>query len=205
MIVHGATPSPFYRKVIVALEEKGLAYETKNTTPFPKTPELIERHPLGKIPFLEVDGAFIPDSSVICAYLERTHPDKPLLPADAKHFAHALFLEEYADSKMGDVIGGVFFERFVKPNVFQQETDEARVAEIIANDLPPVLDYLEKQLAGKEWLAGDFSVADAAVGNQLASLQFAQTEIDAARWPGVAAYQKRVLARPSFQKAMTFA
>jgi glutathione S-transferase len=205
MIVHGATPSPFYRKVIVALEEKGLAYETKNTPPFPKTPELIERHPLGKIPFLEVDGAFIPDSSVICAYLDRIHPERPLVPADAKEFARALFLEEYADSKMGEVIGGVFFERFVKPNVFQQETDEARVAEILANDVPPVFDYLESQLDGRDWLAGDFSVADAAVGNQLASLQFAQAEIDAARWPRVAAYQQRVLARPSFQKAMTFA
>jgi glutathione S-transferase len=202
MIVHGATPSPFYRKVIVVLEEKGVKYDTKNTAPFPKTPELLERHPLGKIPFLEVDGAFIPDSSVICAYLERVHPAKPLLPADPKLLARALFLEEYSDSKLAEVVGGVFFERFVKPNVFKQETDEARVSQILENDVPPAFDYLEGQLEGREWLAGDFSIADAAVGNQLGSLHFAQASIDAKRWPELAAYQKRLLARPSFQAAM---
>jgi glutathione S-transferase len=204
MIVHGATPSPFFRKVIVVLEEKGVAYSTKDTAPFPKTPELLERHPLGKIPFAEVDGAFIPDSSVICAYLERAHPENPTLPADPKQAARALFLEEYSDTKLNEAVGGIFFERFVKPNVFQQETDEARVAEGIENELPGPLDYLESQVPADGWLAGDFSVADAAVGSQLGSLQFARVELDAKRWPKLAAYRDRLFARPSFKKALAF-
>jgi glutathione S-transferase len=204
MIVHGATPSPFYRKVIVVLEEKGVSYETKNTAPFPKTPELMERHPLGKIPFLEVDGSFIPDSSVICNYLDRVHPDKPMVPSDPKQAARALFLEEYADTKLNEAVGGIFFERFVKPNVFQQETDEARVQQVIENDLPGPLDYLEAEVPAKGWLAGEFSIADAAVGNMLGSLQFSRVELDKKRWPKLAAYQERLFARPSFKKALAF-
>ena len=43
----GATPSPFYRKVMIVLEEKGLDYETEMLIPFPKTPELLAMSPLG--------------------------------------------------------------------------------------------------------------------------------------------------------------
>lgn len=203
MIVYGATPSPFYRKVAVAFEEKGLSFDRKDMAPFPKTPELLAMHPLGKIPILEDGGTFIPDSSVICAYLERVHPEPSLYPSDPKDFARALFLEEYADTKGAEVIGGIFFERFVKPNLFQQETDEARVSELVENDLPGVLDYVESQIPeGRDTLLDEFSIADVAFGAHLGGLLFANIEIDASRWPRTAAYLKAVLARPSFQKVM---
>jgi len=204
MILHGATPSPFYRKVVVVLEEKGVPYSTKNTAPFPKTPELLERHPLGKIPFLEVDGTFIADSSVICDYIDRAHPEKPMVPADPKQAARALWLEEYADTKFNEAVGGIFFERFVKPNVFKQDTDEKQVQNLVENALPEPLDYLESQVPDEGWLVGEFSIADATVGNLLGSLQFARVELDGKRWPKLAAYQKRLFARPSFQKALSF-
>ena len=54
MIIHGGAPSPFVRKVMVTCEEKGLSYEYKPLSPFPKTPELMAMNPLGKIPILEV-------------------------------------------------------------------------------------------------------------------------------------------------------
>ncbi|MEN8161301.1 MAG: glutathione S-transferase family protein, partial [Myxococcota bacterium] len=133
-----------------------------------------------------------------------THPEKPLLPSDPKQAARALFLEEYADTKFNEAVGGIFFERFVKPNVFQQETDEAKVQEVVESQLPEPLDYLESQVPADGWLAGDFSVADAAVGNQLGSLQFARVELDAKRWPKLAAYRERLFARPSFKKALAF-
>jgi len=203
MIIHGATPSPFFRKVIVTLEEKGLRYDRKDTAPFPKTEALLAMHPMGKIPILEHEGGFVPDSSVICAYLERLAPEPSLYPADPKAFAKALFLEEYADTKMLDVIGAIFFERYVKPNVFQGETDEARVAELAENELPGVLDYLEAQLPeGPGTVLEDFSIADAALGAHLGGLHFSGMELDAGRWPRLGAYLSGLLERPSFQKAM---
>src|SRR5262245_19717243 len=95
-IVHGVPASPFVSKVLALLEEKGLAYESRSLVTQPKTPELLARNPLGKIPILEHGGFFLPDSSVICAYLERLHPEPSLYPKDARELGLALFLEEYS-------------------------------------------------------------------------------------------------------------
>ena len=202
LIIHGGTPSPFMRKVRVALLEKGLAFENKNLSPFPKTPELLAMHPLGKIPVLEHDGTMIPDSSVICAYLERIHPEPRLYPEDPKDYARALFLEEYADSRLAETIGPVLFERFIKPNIFKQETDTERVQEALEKQIPPAFDWLEAQLGDGEALVGPrLTIADVAVGAQLQSLVFAQEAIDDSRWPKLARYASTLHARPSFEKA----
>ena len=204
LIIHGGTPSPFMRKVRVALLEKGLAFENKNLSPFPKTPELLTMHPLGKIPVLEHDGTMIPDSSVICAYLERIQPEPRLYPEDPKDYARALFLEEYADSRLAETIGPVLFERFIKPNIFKQETDTERVQEALEKQIPPAFDWLEAQLGDGEALVGPrLTIADVAVGAQLQSLVFAQEAIDDSRWPKLARYASKLHARPSFEKAAT--
>ena len=149
MKLYGANGSPFFRKARVVLEEKGLRYVTENLVPVPKTPALLALHPLGKIPILRDGEVVVPDSSVICAYLEKKHPSPALYPADPADFAKALFLEEYADTRMAEAMGGVFFERFVKRFVLQQAPDEARVADLLANEVPPVLDYLEGQVPAR--------------------------------------------------------
>ena len=82
MKLYGANGSPFFRKARVVLEEKGIPYETENLVPVPKTPELLAMHPLGKIPILRDGEVVVPDSSVICAYLEKKHPSPALYPAD---------------------------------------------------------------------------------------------------------------------------
>ena len=204
MIVHGGRPSPFARKVLVTLEEKGIPYEQKDLSPVPKTPELLAMHPMGKIPILETDdGSYVPDSSVICAYLERIQPQPSLFPSDPADFARALFLEEYADTKMVEAIGGIFFEHFVKVRVFGQEPDAERVDQLVENELPPVCDYLESQLTeGRDTVLASFSIADVALGAHLGGLTFANLGIDGSRWPKLAAYFETTLARPSFKTAM---
>ena len=204
MIVHGARPSPFARKVLVALEEKRVPYEQRDLVPVPKTPALMAMHPMGKVPILELDdGSFVPDSSVICLYLERVHPDPALYPADPVQYARALFLEEYADTKLIEVIGGVFFERFVKPNVLRQDPDEGRVRSLLATDVPPALDYLEAQVPESRATIFDrFCIADIALGAHLGGLRLAGEAIDVDRWPRLARYTKAVWSRPSFQRAL---
>ena len=203
MKLYGASQSPFVRKVRIALEEKGIAYEIEHLVPVPKTPELLALHPLGKIPILRDGEVVVPDSSVICAYLEKKHPSPPLYPDGAAELARALFLEEYADTRMNEVMGGIFFERFVKPHVLRQSTDEARVQELTERALPPVLDYLESQLPDdRDSALARFGIADASLGVQLASLAAAGIEIDARRWPRTARYFHALLARPSFKTAL---
>ncbi len=202
MKLYGATPSPFFRKVRIVLEEKGIPYQTEALAPVPKTPELLAMHPLGKIPVLRDGDVVVPDSSVICAYLERKFPAPALLPAEPAELARALFLEEYADTRMAEAVGAVLFERFVKVQVLKQPPDEARVRDALENQIPPVLDYLESRLgAGSESLLPRFSVADAAVGAQLGNLTFVGLEVDARRWPRTAHYHRALLQRPSFKTA----
>jgi glutathione S-transferase len=204
MKLYGLTPSPFYRKCRVAFEEKGLAYEVEPCAPIPKTPELIARHPLGKIPYL-VDGELtVPDSSVICAYLEKLQPAPPLYPETADEFAQALFLEEYADTRISEVVGGIVYERLVRPHVLKEEPDEERVASILRDELPGVLDYVESRAPESgDHIFSRFGIADIALGAHLSGLHFGQVELDAARWPRTAAYLASLLARPSFKTAMT--
>jgi len=204
MILHGANPSPFVRKTIAVFEEKGIDYELKAMAPFPKSPELLAISPLGKIPVLEHDGTFIPDSSVIAAYVDRVHPDPSIYPKDAKEFARALFLEEYADTKAIEVIGTIFFQRFIQKQIFKQEPDEAAVAKCMAEDLPPILTYLNAQVPGAGTIFANFSIADAAFGAQLGNLKLSGVAIDPKKYPKLAAYSDALLARPSFVKGLTF-
>jgi glutathione S-transferase len=203
MKLYGANPSPFFRKVRVVLEEKGIPYETESLVPIPKTPELLALNPLGKIPILRDGDVVVPDSSVICAYLERKTPSPALYPADPADLAKVLFLEEYADTRMGEVFGGIFFERFVKPQVLQQAPDEARVAGLLEREVPGVMDYLETQVPpDRDTVLARFGIADAALGAHLGNLTFAGVEVDARRWPQTARYYRALLSRPSFKTAL---
>jgi glutathione S-transferase len=203
MKLYGGSLSPFFRKVRVVFEEKGISYETERLPPVPKTPELLAMHPLGKIPILRDGDVVVPDSSVICAYLERAHPAPALYPERAADLAAALFFEEYSDTRMAELIGAINFETVVKPRILQQEPDLARAAEFRAR-LPEVYDYLESRLsADREWLLPRFGIADIAVGCQLQGLAFAGEEIDAARWPRTAVYRRAIEARPSFKPAIS--
>jgi glutathione S-transferase len=201
MKLYGATASPFFRKCRIALEEKGIPYQIENLIPVPKTPELLAMHPMGKIPILRDGARVVPDSSVICAYLERLHPSPPLYPQDPGELATALFLEEYADTRMMEVIGPILFETFIRPRVLGEPGDAARAAEFRAK-LPAVYDYLETQLpADRDSVLPRFGIADAAIGAQLSSLSFIGEETDASRWRRTASYRRAIEARPSFKTA----
>src|ERR1043165_6780885 len=80
----GSFVSPYVRKVLACMHLKGLAYEVDPITPFYGNDEFERLSPLRRIPVL-IDGDFhISDSSVICAYLEKTHtrpgPSPPPIP-----------------------------------------------------------------------------------------------------------------------------
>lgn len=201
--LHGVAGSPYVRKVIVALAEKGIEYEHVNVMPFGQSEEYFAISPLGKIPCYEDQGAAIPDSSVIIGYLEQVHPTPALYPADPIERAQALFFEEYADTKLVEVLLTVFRQRFINPNFFQQDSDEEIVKEALEVKIPPVLDYLEAQIADKPFLVGGhFSVADIAVASPFVNFAIAKETVDASRWPKLADYVERMHSRPAYKTAI---
>ena len=201
--LHGSPLSPFVRKTLVAFDEKNLSYQHEEVIPFPKTPELLARSPLGRIPFLEVDGTFIPDSTAILTWLEAAHPSPALYPADPVERGRTAWFEEYGDTQVTNTCATPFFQRFVRPNIFQEEADEERVAEAMTSELPPILDYLTEQLGEADYMVGGaFTAADIALCSSFANMRLGGEEIDAGRWPRVAAYVERIFSRPSFKSAL---
>ena len=204
--VHGVGASPFVRKVRVALAEKGLDYELEPVFPFGVSADFKKISPLGKIPVLQEDDYYLPDSSAILDYLDVAYPAKPLFPKDPKERGRAVFLEEYADGGIAaKATGQIFFQRIVGPRFMGQPTDEAVVQKAIDEDCPPILDYLESLLAsGNEYLVnGSMTIADIAVTSQFVNLAHAQYTVDKKRWPKLGAYLDRMMARPSFASLIT--
>jgi len=128
-----------------------------------------------------------------------------LLPSDPKDRARARWLEEYADTRMGDVfIWRLFNQRVIGLYVWGEPTDEALVAKTLAEDIPQVLDYLEAQAPAEGFLFGALSAADVSIAVFFRNAAFARFTIDAARWPRAAGLAERVLARESFQRLRPF-
>jgi glutathione S-transferase len=206
--LYGAPVSPFVRKVMVALAEKGIAYEHDPVVPAVAPAEFKrvskDVSPLGRIPGYR-DGDFsLADSSVIIAYLERVKPSPALYPSDTRDYARELWFEEYGDGGLAPIIGGkIFFQKIAGPAFFKQPTDEAIVSKAINEELPPLLDYLESQLANGDWLVGrNFSIADIGIATQFAQASFCGVSPDSKRHSKLKVYVDRVLARPSFADAI---
>lgn len=199
--VHGVNLSPFVRKVRVALAEKGIAYKLIPVVPFGVSDDFRKLSPLGKIPvFEEDDGYALPDSSVIIAYLERTRPSPPLYPADAREFGRALFLEEWADTRLIEACTPVFFERYVAVRLLKRAPNEELIRGCLEQRQPAAFAWLETALGDREFAVGErFSVADIALASPFVNLRHAGEELDAARWPKLVRYLQRIWKRPSFE------
>jgi glutathione S-transferase len=199
IVIHGVGASPFVRKVLVALAEKGIPYEMAQVMPGMAPAGYEKLHPLKKVPVYQEGDFVLPDSSCILAYLERVQPKPALFPSDPREFGRALWYEEFSDSKLSETVGPIFFNRIVKKAILKQEPDEAIVAEKLVA-VAPLFDYLEAELGEREYLVGNrFSVADLAVGSILVNYLHTGETIDSGRWPRLAAHVARVHARPSFK------
>src|SRR4029077_13182022 len=172
--------------------------EHRPISPFDKLPEFLACSPLSKIPGFS-DGAFkLADSTAICHYLERRYPMPALFPSMAEEYGRMVWFEEFADTVLVPAMGKVFFNLVVKPRFLDQPPDMAVVEKALADELPPLHDYLEREIAGP-WLVGStVTLADIAVSSPYVNLQVCGHPLDAKRWPKLGAYTAAVLARPSF-------
>ncbi len=210
LLLYGLKGSPFVRKVQVFLAEKEVAYDFEMASPFPAPDWFAEINPLKRIPVLrdrsigtEGVAGTLPDSSVICAYLERKHPKPALYPADAFEYARALWLEEFADSDMAGHVGLGLFRPMVMSRLSGKEPDVDKARETVREKLPPIFDYLDSAVSRREFMIGDrFSIADIAVGTQFVNFVLAGAKLDDSRWPDLAAWMQRTHARPSFAKCI---
>ena len=116
--------SNYFNKVRIAMLEKGLPFELDPTCKPSQKEDFLARTPMGKVPFVELDGgAQLSESQVICEYLEDAFPQKPLYPRDALERARVreliTFMELHLELVARRLYGQVFFGRPVDDEVKQ--------------------------------------------------------------------------------------
>jgi glutathione S-transferase len=201
MKIIGSYVSPYVRKVLVCLELKGLDYEVDPITHFFGNDEFERLSPLRRIPVLIDDELVLTDSTVIAEYLDEAYPEPPLLPQHPKERARARWLEEFADTRLGDVfIWGLFYPKFVHPNVWKEPGDADRIEQSISAEIPAALDYLEGELPESGFLFGPIGLADIAIASFFRNGDYVGYQVDSDRWPRTARFVDEVLAHPAFEK-----
>jgi glutathione S-transferase len=200
-VVYGAILSPFVRKVLMLLEYKGVEYKQETVFPFRNPPEFARISPLRKVPAFQDEYITISDSSVICDYLEHKYPQAPLYPKNPAARARALWLEEFADTRLQEVLGpGFFFERLVARGLLKREPNEALIDRSLKL-MPALHDYLEMQLSSGAFLAGsELTIADLSVPSMFLNAHYAGHDVDPRRWPKLADYLQRMFAHPLYAK-----
>jgi len=203
MIVYGSSMSPFVRKVLAFAAEKGIAVELKPLGLGSKEPEFVAASPFGKIPALR-DGDFtLADSSAIVHYLEATQAEPNLIPADPKARGRTIWYDEFADTILFACGAKMFFNRIVAPRFLGRPGDLAAADAAERDELPPILDWLEGAIPASGYLVEDrLTLADIAVASPFANLRHVGFAVDPARWPKVADFADRMLARPSFKASI---
>ena len=197
--IHGSSVSPFVRKTLVCLIEKGVRYEHNAISPFPPPASHLAISPLGKIPAMTDGDLSIPDSAAICGYLEKRFPEHPLYPSEDGAYGRALWYHIWADTELPKATAALFFNR-VAVRMMKREPDQAVIDKIIAKVQPPIFDYLEAEIGDKTYLVGDaFSIADIAITCQFVQMLYAGEALPATSHPNIARYVEHHMRRDSFK------
>jgi glutathione S-transferase len=200
VILYGSSLSPFVRKVLAYAGEKGIALDLQPTGLPNPGPEFLEASPFRKMPALR-DGEFaLADSSAIIHYLEARQPEPALIPSDPELRGKTIWYEEFADTILTSCGAKMFFNRIVMPRFMGREGDLAAAAAAERDELPPVLDYIERVApdAGRFLVGDTITLADIAVASPFANLAHLDFQPDRERHGRTWAYVESILARPSF-------
>jgi glutathione S-transferase len=203
MIVYGSSLSPFVRKTLAYVSEKGIEVEVKPIGLASPDPDFAACSPFRKMPGFR-DGDFaISDSTAIITYLEAKYPAPPLIPSEAKSRARTIWYEEFADTILIACMGKMFFNRVVAPKFLGREGDLAAADKAEKEELPPLLDYIERVMPGSGFLVDDRpTLADLAVASPFVNLEHLGVRVDAAKHPKTAAFVNTMHTRPSFARVI---
>ncbi len=191
--IHSHPFSTFGRRVHMALIEKSIPHEVvvvDMAARAHRKPEYLALNPYGRVPTLEEDGFLLYESTAILGYLEATHPEPALVPADTRGRALVDMNVKLCDLQMTRQTGAIIFPKRFLP---KERWDEAAMAQAKA-EIESHLAILERQLAGREYLVADrYTLADLAYTPFLQFLPLMEITPP----PAVAAWTQRLLSRPS--------
>lgn len=191
-----ATPSPYARKVRIALAEKGIPFELVTENPWNSGAAAPSYNPLGKLPVLILDdGSTVYDSAYILEWLEVHYPSPALVPADPLERLAARKVEVVADGVCDAIVLSVL--EGLRPPAHQSGAWFARQRDKIEGGLAEIA-----RLAPAEGfcVGGAFGLADIAAGTMLGYIGARYGHLDwRTPYPHLAAYHDQLLSRPSFR------
>lgn len=192
--------SPFSRKVRLVLAEKRMPFELCVEKVWERRPEYLALNPAATVPtLLEDSGLAVPDSGVICEYLEEAYPETPLLGRTLGERVEVRRLVAWFDGKFADeVTRNLNGEKYLKRISGIGHPDAAALRAGYAN-LREHLHYLGWLAEAQTWLAGSqISLADFAAAAHLSVLDY-QGDVDWTLSPPAREWYARMKSRPSFR------
>lgn len=195
--------SPFCRKVRLTLAEKTLKFDLMEERYWEKSPAFLERNVAGKVPVLYIDNQVLSDSQAICEYLDESFPTPPLMPRDpgARYEVRRL-CALFDDSFYHEVTLNLLYER-VHKKIMGLGYPESRHVKYGMTRVKYYIDYMNKLLDERRWLAGDqMSFADFSAAAQFSCLDYT-SDVDWNRSENVKDWYAKIKSRRSFRSLLT--
>ncbi|WP_077035348.1 glutathione S-transferase family protein [Pelomonas sp. KK5] len=191
--------STYSQKTLIALHEKGLAFDTEivNLASAESRAAYEQVYPIGKVPYLKPETGFgLPESTAIIEYLDETFPDTPrLVPLDREAARQVRFSDRMCDLYVDNPVVELLFQKIGFRPV--NEDDAARARKYLS----AAFANMEQRLSNQDWLTGNaFTMADCAAIPPLFYAQFVFPFNDR---PALSRYWQRAQQRPSYAKVMS--
>lgn len=201
LVLYGHPFSSYTQKVLIALYENGTPFEPRTIgpdTPAEHMADWLRRWPLRKFPVLIDGDRSVIETSVIIEHLQIVHPGPVrLIPEDPRAALEVRFLDRFFDLHVMNVV-----QHAVAGALSGDPVKRADGLALAVEKLELAYAWAERELAGRTWAAtgGDFTLADCAAAPSLFYADWTHPIPEA--FPVLRAYRARLLARPSFARAV---
>ena len=186
-------------RIVWLFEELGLDYELERYRlgdPAMRSPEYLAVHSQGRVPALQDGDVILNESTAIVQYVLARHAPGELAPAvDDAQFPSYLQWLHWAEGMLMPPVNTIVVETILLPEDRRNKVNADRAKKLLGR----MLGSVDAALQGREYLAGDFSAADIMTGH--ACIVSAKLGADISDKPDLAAYIKRLAARPALQRS----
>ena len=180
----------------MVLHEKGIDFDVHEVDLSNKSEDFLSVSPYGKVPVLRVNGTSLYESNVVNEYLDEVYGSPKLMPENPEERASVRSWMAFADDYF---FSSVYRVRMgLQRGYSEDEIQEAK------GKLYDALSHLEHQLEGREYLVGEYTLADIAHAGNFHRLQVLAKsgEVSLERYPRVMVWIERVESRESYEASV---
>ena len=187
------------REVKIVLAEKNIPFEPINVhadKEVKESPEFKKASPRGTVPAIIDGDVHMSEAFLINQYLDKKQPTPPLMPSEPGARAEIEAFVKEIDKAMVLNVGLLLIECILKPK--DQQREEVKIKK--RQEILEGLTALDKRLEGKQYLFGDYSLADVAITPHVAALPILGSGIPP-ELKNMRAWHERIQSRPSFEQS----